>query len=204
MTELLALAVDGRVITPEGKTREYSRDLSTPLKPLRTIVAFANSAGGQLVIGVADDGSVVGVVDPLAEEERLASLIADNISPQLVPAIDIATVAGRPVLIVDVPLSTRRPHFLKSQGPEVGVYVRIGSTTRQADPALVAELERTARGVAFEDLAEPRATLADLDVQGLSELRGGATGPEDLLALGLAVRQGERVVPTNAGILAAC
>ena len=108
------------------------------------------------------------------------------------------------ILVVDVPLNTRRPHHMTRQGPEAGVYVRLGSTTRQADAALVAELERSARGVAFEDLPEPRADLADLNLDVLSDLRGRPTDIDDLLALGLAVQQGGRVVPTNAGILAAC
>ncbi|CED90680.1 AlbA family DNA-binding domain-containing protein [Actinomyces succiniciruminis] len=204
MTELLTLGPEGRVVINEGKKLELKRDLSSPDGPLRTIVAFANSAGGRLVIGVADDGMVVGVEDPLAEEERIASLIDDRISPQLVPAIDLVTLAGKTVLVVDVPLSTRRPHYITRQGAEAGVYVRLGSTTRQADPALVAELERNARGIAFEDLPEPRATLEDLDLQVLSELRGRDTSVDDLLALGLAVKQGDQIIPTNAGILAAC
>lgn len=204
MSDALTLDSTGRVIESEGKTLEFKRDLSSPTRPLRTVVAFANSAGGRLVIGVNDDGSVAGVEDPLAEEERITSLVTDRISPQLVPGIDLVTLGEATVLVVDVPLSTRRPHHMKDQGPDDGVYVRLGSSTRQADPALVAELERNARGIAFEDLPESRATLADLDLESLSELRGRMTGTDDLLALGLAVRQGGEVVPTNAGILAAC
>lgn len=204
MADVLTLDSTGRLVQVEGKTLEFKRDLSSPTKPLRTVVAFANSAGGRLVIGVNDDGSVSGVEDPLAEEERITSLITDRISPQLVPGIDLVTLGEATALVVDVPLSTRRPHFMKDQGPESGVYVRLGSSTRQADPALVADLERNARGVAFEDLPEPRASLEDLDLVGLSELRGRQTGVDDLLALGLAIKQGGEVVPTNAGILAAC
>ena len=204
MDEYLRLDQYGRTTAPEGKTLELKRDLSSPDSPLRTLVAFANSAGGRLVIGVADDGTIVGVDDPLAEEERIASLINDRISPQLVPAIDLVTLRGKTVLIVDVPLSTRRPHYITRQGPEAGVYVRLGSTTRQADSALVAELERNARGIAFEDLREPRAALEDLDLEVLSKLRGRNTSVADLLARGLAVKQGDQIVPTNAGILAAC
>ena len=91
MDEYLRLDQYGRTTAPEGKTLELKRDLSSPDSPLRTLVAFANSAGGRLVIGVADDGTIVGVDDPLAEEERVASLINDRISPQLVPAIDLVT-----------------------------------------------------------------------------------------------------------------
>lgn len=204
MPELFELNEQGRLRAREGKTLEFKRDLSSPTKPLRTIVAFANSAGGRLVVGVEDDGTVAGVADPLTEEERITNLIADHISPQLVPAVDLVTVGETTILVVDVPLSTRRPHFMQAQGPEHGVYVRLGSTTRQADPALVAELERNARGISFEDLPEPRATLEDLDLKALSALRKRDTSVDDLLALGLAVRQGAEIFPTYAGILAAC
>lgn len=204
MSDHLMLGADGRLTDRESKTLGLRRDLSSPDGPLRTIVAFANSAGGRLVVGVADDGTVVGVDDPLAEEERVASLIDDRVSPQLVPAIDLMTLGDKTVLVVDVPLSTRRPHYITRQGPEAGVYVRLGSTTRQADPALVAELERNARGVAFEDLPALHAALDDLDLEVLSELRGRTTSVADLLALALAVKQGDQIVPTNAGILVAC
>ena len=204
MNDYLRLDLGGRISDIEGKTLELKRDLSSPDGPLRTLVAFANSAGGRLVVGVADDGTIVGVDDPLTEEERIANLINDRISPQLVPAIDLVTLRGKTVLIVDVPLSTRRPHYITRQGPEAGVYVRLGSTTRQADSALVAELERNARGIAFEDLPEPRAALEDLDLEVLSKLRGRNTSVADLLARGLAVKQRDQIVPTNAGILAAC
>ncbi|MCI1748413.1 MAG: ATP-binding protein [Acidipropionibacterium sp.] len=48
MFDVLTLDAAGRVVEPEGKTLEFKRDLSSPTKPLRTIAAFANSAGGRL------------------------------------------------------------------------------------------------------------------------------------------------------------
>ena len=192
MTDYLTLGNDGRLVDREGKTLEFKRDLSSPTGPLRTITAFANSAGGRLVIGIADDGTVVGVEDPLAEEERVASLIDDWISPQLVPAIDLVPLADKTVLVVDVPLSTRRPHYITRQGPEAGIYVRLGSSTRQADPALVAELQRNAHGIAFENLPEPRAALTDLDLSTLAELRGRAP-PTRMTCWRSALQQGKEI-----------
>ncbi len=60
----------------EGKTLEYKRDLSTPDGLLRTLVAFANTAGGVLVVGV-EDGTrrVIGIPDVLATEERLSNMV---------------------------------------------------------------------------------------------------------------------------------
>jgi predicted HTH transcriptional regulator len=40
----------------EGKTLEFKRDLSSPDKVIRTVVAFANGAGGTLLLGI-EDGS---------------------------------------------------------------------------------------------------------------------------------------------------
>ena len=75
---------------PEGKTLEFKRDLSGPLGVVKTIVAFANTAGGTLLLGV-EDGSrhVRGVRDALGLEERLVNLISDRITPRLVPEIEI-------------------------------------------------------------------------------------------------------------------
>ncbi len=132
---------------PESKTLEFKRDLSSPRPLLKTLVAFANSAGGKLVIGVADDMQVIGVEDPLAEEERLCNLIADSISPRLVPNIEMITVENHTLLIAEVYPSNSRPHFLTKEGPETGVYVRLGSTNRQADRELIAELRRSVEGI---------------------------------------------------------
>jgi ATP-dependent DNA helicase RecG len=43
------------------------------------------------------------------------------------------------------------------------VYVRLGSSSRQADPALIEELRRTADGTAFDELPMPELSLDDLD-----------------------------------------
>jgi hypothetical protein len=75
---------------PEGKTLEFKRDLSSPDGALKTIVAFANAAGGTMLVGVEDRSRHVrGVPDPLDLEERLANLVNDRISPRIVPEIEI-------------------------------------------------------------------------------------------------------------------
>ena len=74
----------------EGKTLEFKRDLSSPEGILKCLVAFANTAGGIVVIGV-EDGSknVRGVPDVLASEEKLANLVSDSIRPRLIPDIEV-------------------------------------------------------------------------------------------------------------------
>ncbi|KPA18967.1 ATPase AAA, partial [Candidatus Magnetomorum sp. HK-1] len=86
----------------EGKTLEFKRDLSSPKNFLKTLVAFANSAGGRLVFGIEDKTQViVGLENPLDEEERLCNIIADTIEPRLVPNIEMATIEKK-ILLIEV------------------------------------------------------------------------------------------------------
>lgn len=88
---------------PEGKTLEYKRDLSSHEGVLKTLVAFANTAGGAVAIGVENaTRRVLGVPDVLAVEERLASLVVDTIRPRLAPDIEILPWRKTHVLVVQV------------------------------------------------------------------------------------------------------
>ena len=118
----------------EGKTLEFKRDLSSSVNVLRTIVAFANSAGGVRVLGVEDKTRRVrGIKDPLDVQERLANIISTGISPSLMPAIEILPWREKLVLASEVFPSYSRPHYLVSEGAEGGTYVRVGPSNRKAD-----------------------------------------------------------------------
>lgn len=194
---------DDLITQPEGKTIEFKRDLSSPKPVMKTLVAFANTAGGRLVIGVNDERQIIGVEDPLTEEERLCSMIADSIVPRLVPSIEMITVEDKTLLIVQVFLSGSRPHFLVSEGPEKGVYVRLGSTNRQADRELIAELGRSVEGVGFDEMAMPELSVDDLDIEAARHLFGDSRklDEKNLITLKLLTHHQGRLVPTKGAVL---
>lgn len=154
----------------EGKTLEFKRDLSSPEGVLRTVVAFANSAGGTVPIGVDDATRYVrGVAEPMQMEERLASLISDSIAPRLVPDLELLPWRRAYLVAVQVHPSQSRPHYLKREGLERGAYVRVGSTNRRADRELIEELRRFARGEAFDEQAMPDLDSEAIDFRAASE-----------------------------------
>ena len=57
--------IDQLITSPEDKTLEFKRDLSSPRPLLKTLLAFANTAGGRLIVGVDNDRRVIGVEHPL-------------------------------------------------------------------------------------------------------------------------------------------
>ncbi|MCE2424411.1 MAG: ATP-binding protein, partial [Pseudomonadales bacterium] len=109
---------------PEGKTLEFKRDLSSPTLFLRSVVAFANTAGGTILVGVEDKTRHVrGLTNALAVEEQAANLISDAISPRLLPDIELLRYRNTHVLAVRVYPSPDRPHHLGTE-LATGAYVR--------------------------------------------------------------------------------
>lgn len=189
---------------PEGKTLEFKRDLSSPEVVLRTLVAFANTAGGTVLIGVEDASRHVrGVREPLDLEERLASLISDSILPRLAPDLEIMPWRRTHLVAVQVHPSASRPHYLKREGQENGIYVRVGSTNRRADREMIEELRRYVRGVGFDEQALPELNSEALDFRAASESFAPIRKLKraDLETLRLVTTHQGRKVPTVGGML---
>lgn len=198
------MKIDELLTRPEGKTLEFKRDLSSPKNILKTITAFANSAGGVLLIGIEDGTrAVLGVKDPLDAEERLCSLIADSIEPRLAPGVELVHWKGRTLLAVEVYPSALRPHWLQSLGMENGVLVRVGSSNRQADGPLAAELRRSALNLSYDEEPMPDINPEVLDLRVPSGLFAGLREWNEGAAenLGLLTRHQGRLVPTIGGVL---
>ncbi|MEI7728930.1 MAG: helix-turn-helix domain-containing protein [Verrucomicrobiota bacterium] len=188
----------------EGKTLEFKRDLSSPDKVIRTIVAFANGAGGTLLLGV-EDGSrrVRGVAHPTKTEEQLASMIWDRVEPRLAPELQIIPWRKTYVLAVRVFPSQQRPYYIKAQGFPGGVYVRVGSTNRAADPAQVDELRRVVQGRSFDEEPLPGLNTEALDFRAAAECfaKVRRLRKSELRSLQLVTLHQGHEVPTVGGML---
>ena len=186
---------------PEGKDLEFKRDLSSPARVLCTVVAFANTAGGTILIGVEDrTAHVRGVRNPLDVEERAANLISDSIRPRLLPDLQILPFRNLQVLAVHVHPSPARPHFIVR---EAGTYVRVGSTNRLADGSLINEMQRFAAGDSFDEQPLPALDSEAIDFRAASEFFAPARKltRRNLETLRLVTPHQGRLVPTVGGVL---
>jgi len=107
----------------ESVTLEFKQTVSHPEKIAKTLVAFANTVGGKLVIGISDRKEIIGV-DP--EEEKFALQIAA--SEYCIPAIELtyseAEIEDKTVLIVEVAQSIRMHFYVKGNNGLQQFYVR--------------------------------------------------------------------------------
>lgn len=189
----------------EGKTFERKQDDSSPKNIVKSLVAFANTAGGTIVIGV-DDGTkhIRGVGDnPHAMEERLASLVYDNIEPKLIPEIEVVSYRNHYLLKLTVYPSLNRPHYYKKRGPDKGTYVRVGSTNRVADSVMIQELRRLQKLQTFDEETMLEVGEEQIDFQAMSEAfkQTRKLKKADLLSLGIVVKQGKKLFPTVGGVI---
>ena len=88
----------------ESKTLELKAQLPQHEQIAKTAVAFANTSGGKLVIGVSDDRQVVGLPeeDVIALQSQIGSIIFDRCHPAILPEMYTANLEGKTVLVVEV------------------------------------------------------------------------------------------------------
>ena len=144
------------IVHGESKNVEFKVSLpKDSAKYTKTIIAFANTQGGQLVIGVDDKTrSVTGVDDDSVFQimDSIANAVADSCTPQIVPNIELQTIDRKTVIVITVGPGPNRPYYLKSKGKEKGTYIRIAGTSRPADCEKIKELEMEGAHISWDEL----------------------------------------------------
>jgi ATP-dependent DNA helicase RecG len=196
--------IEELLVRNEDKTLEFKENTQSLPGIIKTIIAFANTAGGTIVIGVEDKVKrVVGVANALEEEERLINAISDSIAPFFVPTVEIQTYRKKELILIHVPYSVG-PYYLKSAGQERGTYVRFGPTNRVADAETIATFKSIAKNVFFDELPYMQGNPDMLDCEAIKKAfqqAGKSITHNKALSLGLLVNQSGRECPSFGGIL---
>jgi len=118
---------------PEGARLEYkeARALRHPETIVRSVVAMLNGEGGTVVVGIDDDGRVVGVDEPARQFDRLQSILLDRIDPPAGALLTVRQVLvhGAGVLEVHVRKGSEGPYAERRRGM-LGFWVRRGAVVR--------------------------------------------------------------------------
>ena len=144
------------IIRGESKNVEFKVMLPKDSeKYMKTVVAFANSQGGQLIIGIDDETHQVVGVDKdsvFLVMDSIANAVSDSCVPQIVPDIAFQTIEGKTVVVASVAPGVNRPYYLKAKGKEKGTYVRVAGTSRLADTGKIRELELEGERISWDEL----------------------------------------------------
>ena len=144
------------IVQGESKNVEFKETLpKNSERYTKTIIAFANSQGGKLIVGIKDKTREIVGVDQSSLfllMDSISNAISDSCEPQIVPEIEPYSLAGKTVIIVTVLPGPHRPYYLKSKGKEDGTYIRAAGTSRNAGPDKIKELEMEGARVSWDEL----------------------------------------------------
>jgi|LGVF01.1.fsa_nt_gb ATP-dependent DNA helicase RecG len=138
----------------ENKILEFKEKLPSNKIIAKTVIAFSNTSGGKLLIGVNDKREIVGLPEDINIfdlKDKLASIIYDNCYPMINPEIYTVNNFGKIIIVVEVFRGNLMPYYLKPEGKNNGVYIRLGATNRKAGIENIRELERLRQNVSFDE-----------------------------------------------------
>ena len=140
----------------EGKNIEYKREIpSNHEKFLKDVIAFSNTSGGKIFIGIDDETNIVygiGEHNPFKLSDSISNMISDACVPQIDPDITMKTIEEKTILEVEVPPGKFRPYYFESKGKEKTTYIRINGTSRPADARRIKELELEGQNLSYDKM----------------------------------------------------
>ena len=121
----------------------------------KEVIAFANTKGGTIYIGVQNDGEVIGVENADKVTLRINNMIRDSIKPDVTMFVGYETkqIDEKQIVAVTVQKGTDRPYYLGSKGLKPsGVYVCNGTSTDPATDTAIRRMIKETDGDHFEDM----------------------------------------------------
>lgn len=160
-SELLQLVANG-----ESSYVEFKLDEVRPEQLAKEVVALINHQGGRVLVGVDDDGQIVGITRPDLERWIMDTVFARFIHPWILPSYEEVDIDGdRRVAVITVAQGVAKPYVVRHSDRE-DTYVRLGSTSRRATReqqarlfaagAMVHTEAQPVSGSSFSDLSQPR------------------------------------------------
>lgn len=190
----------------ESKTLEFKENIPQKNQLIKICVAFANGAGGEIVVGVEDTtGRIVGITDEVRDQifEDVANSIFDSISPQIMPEIYEKNINGKRIVFIKIFPGSKPPYFIKKEGSKKGVYFRAGSSSRRADDEFIEDLYRYQKKTFFDEESTD-VPIELLDKNLLLDFYESKYKEESLVMDKIAVRSltnPKKLFATNAAIL---
>lgn len=151
----------------ESKNVEFKVQLPDDSKKyMKTIIAYANTSGGKIMIGVDDVTKEVVGVEPSSVfkiMDKIANAVSDMCVPQIVPDITFQTIEGKCIVQVEIYPGQNRPYYIRNQGKENGTYIRVAGTSRPADEAILKDLEYQGAGKSFDEVVNVETDYREED-----------------------------------------
>ena len=125
----------------------------------KEVIAFANTNGGTIYIGIDDHGNAVGIDNVDETYTKITNGIRDAIQPDITMFIKY-TLQDNKVVKITIGEGSYKPYYLKSKGLKPsGVFIRQGASSAQASPEQIRQMIKESDGDVFEDMRSMEQSL---------------------------------------------
>lgn len=167
----------------ESENIEFKAKLSDEI--YKEVIAFANTDGGTIYIGVDDKGNVIGLENVDDSYTRLTNGIRDAIQPDVTMFIRYVLQEDK-VIRIEVGEGSYKPYYLKSKGLKPnGVYVRQGASSAPASQELIRKMIKDTDGDQFEDMRTMEQELTFEEAANAFKHYGVEFSEDKFITLGL-------------------
>ena len=151
-----------RIEKGETSQVEFKSEREKNIDFAKEITAFANGAGGYLLVGVEDNGEVSGIADTSELEEKIYNICSDSTRPVVTPELWKYKIEGKDVFCFYVSAGFSKPYAILQRNKE-RYYVRRGTRTQEASRDELLRLFQTSGHIHYEATPAIKGKYADLD-----------------------------------------
>lgn len=190
-----------------GEATEYDKkqavETKKPKSWCKSVSAFANTSGGILIFGVADDGTVIGLADAERDAEMISEIIKNRLSPIPEFTLEFNTSKDeKKLIILRICKGEETPYYYSADGV-TEAYIRIGNESVPADSTDLKRLVMRGKNTSFDSLV----STYDIDDYSFTKLKerfkiwtGRSFEEKSYISMGMVADNGKL---TNAGALLA-
>ncbi|WP_407429704.1 helix-turn-helix domain-containing protein [Arcticibacter sp.] len=161
------------ILEGEGTTLDFKKTITSSQKIAKSLVAFANNQGGRLLIGVTDEGKIVGVKSEDEEKYMITRSAYQFCKPAIEPKFEEVYIDDKLVLVVSVDKSDLKPHYALDDNNKWWVYYRVEDKCILASSVILQTLknENKATGTLIVYTEDEKKLFKFLDEQGRITLK---------------------------------
>ena len=131
--------------------KKASLEEKKPKSWLKTVSAFANTSGGQIIFGIDDDNNLLGIENVQYTTEKISEIIKERMDP--IPEIDLQVITenNKNFIILVVRRGKQTPYYYSGDGNHIA-FIRIGNQSVQANATLLQKLVLNGINQSFDSL----------------------------------------------------
>jgi len=125
------------------------------------LIAFSNSMGGKIIVGVTDDGIIKGLTDSAIQRlnQLISNTATENVKPQVFPGTEIVPIDHKKILVITIPYGSNKPYCTHK-----GIYyAKSGADKRKIYPDELKRLFQESGKLYADEMILKNASFDDID-----------------------------------------